>query len=269
MKQLANSVRSEFIKVFSTRIWWLLALVMFFYIGFTTAMMGGLLTVFSGMSEMPIDDLPIATGIYALAATIGYLFPVLLGALSVTGEYRNGTIASSFIWAGDRGVVLTAKSSVQFVMGVAFGFISLASAVLGSVFFFLYGDIDTALASSATYLLFLRALFAMGIWAVIGVGVGTLVRNQAAAIVTVLVFTQFLEPVLRMVGAFNDLTGKIVGFFPGAASDTFIGQDFNALVGASTAYDQLSWWAGGLVLVGYAVVFLIVGWLIRWRKDVT
>ena len=56
-------------------------------------------------------------------------------------------------------------------------------------------------------------------------------------------------------------------FLPGAASDALVGASFySTLAGGS---DALEWWQGGLVLAGYAVVFLVVGASTFWRRDVT
>jgi hypothetical protein len=32
--------------------------------------------------------------------------------------------------------------------------------------------------------------------------------------------------------------------------------------------DTLEWWAGGLVLLGYAVVLVVIGLLTTWRRDI-
>lgn len=267
MKRFLNSYRAEWLKVFTTRSWWILALVMALYIGFTAAVLSGLMGSI-GMPDVDIDGINLPRMVYALAPTLGYIFPVLLGALSVTVEYRHGTLGPTFIWAGGRERVLGAKVAVQFVMGLVYGVIGIAAAVLASVFFFLNSGINTALGDGETWLQFLRTTVDMGIWAVLGLGVGILVKNQAAAIVIVIVFTQFVEPMARLAGAVNEKIGNIVGFLPGAASDAFAGNSVYSVMSTGSTYHQLSWWAGGLVLLGYACVALIAGAATRWRADV-
>ena len=96
-------------------------------------------------------------------------------------------------------------------------------------------------------------------------------RNQVGAIVGVLVFTQFLEPVGRAAAAFVDGLSDVTRFLPGAASDALVGASvFNgAARRAASCGDPLEWWAGGLVLLGYAVVLLVLGHLFSWRRDVS
>ncbi len=268
MKRFAGAFRGEWKKIFTTRSWWILGLVMILYVAFTAGLVGALVGL--GLDDMGVGDpgSELARYIYTLGPTIAYLFPVLIGALSVTSEYRHHTLGSTFVWNGSRNAVLAAKVTTQLIMGMLYGIAALAAAVLSSAFFLAHAGFDTGLGEGSTWLMFLRAVVAMGIWATIGVGIGILVRNQAAAIVIVIVFTQFIEPIARMAGAFNEVVGNIVGYLPGAASDSFTGASFYSAITSAGGYDGLSWWAGGLVLAGYAALVLVVGWLTRWRADV-
>ncbi len=84
-------------------------------------------------------------------------------------------------------------------------------------------------------------------------------------------FTQFLEPVGRAAAAFVDGLSDITRFLPGAASDALVGASvFNMSVATgSGGSEPLEWWVGGLVLLGYAVVLVILGHLLSWRRDVS
>lgn len=270
MKRFNNACKAEWTRVFTTRSWWILGLVMVLYVAFTAGLMGGLIA-FVGSDEAGFpegfDQGAMLRMIYALGPTLAYLFPVLIGALSVTAEYRHHTLGSAFIWSGSRGAVLGGKVTVQMVLGMFYGVAALAAAVLASVFFFMAKGMGTGLGDADTWWMFLRATIAMGLWAVVGVGVGILVRNQAAAIVIVIVFTQFVEPMARMAGALNEHIASIVAYLPGAASDAFTGASFYTAISAG-GYDGLTWWAGGLILAGYAALLVGIGAVTRWRSDV-
>ena len=129
------------------------------------------------------------------------------------------------------------------------------------------------LGTAETWLLALRALVALGIWAIIGFGVGVLVKNQAFAIVLALVFTQFIEPILRSAAQFWDWSAQIAKYLPGAATDAFVGA--SVMDNLSTldpvvpgGADPLGTWAGLLLLLAYAVAAVLAGWALRWRRDV-
>ncbi len=92
-------------------------------------------------------------------------------------------------------------------------------------------------------------------------------RNQVAAIVIVLAVTLFIEPIIRTLGGVVEGFGEVVKWFPSAASDALVGQTIFGAMGTAGG-GTLEWWAGGLVLLGYAVVLLAIGLLTTWRRDI-
>ncbi len=270
MSRLKHAVRAEWLKVFTTRAWWILGLVMVVYIAFTAALIGLMSSELLGPDTAgEVAGISVSGTVYSLGSAMGYLFPVLLGALSVTGEYRHHTLTPTFISVGQRGPVLAAKALVQAGMGAIYGVAALASAVLASVFFFMAAGIPTGLNEAEIWAMFARSIVVMALWAVIGVGLGALIRSQAGAIVVVLVFTQFIEPIARLGGAFNQVVSNITQFLPGAASDAFVGKSIYSVMTIEGAGSVLSWWQGGLVLAGYGAIILVLAWVTRWKADVS
>ncbi|WP_353828721.1 ABC transporter permease [Agromyces sp. SYSU T0242] len=272
-----RSIAAEFQKVFTTRMWWLLALVLVAYV----AMLAGGLGAFFGWTlENPeqaasaggTTTLPpgadLAPLLYSFASSIGYVFPVLLGALAVTTEFRHRTLTGAFLVQPHRTAVLSAKFVSQLVIGALFGVIAFATSVASGAAALAAWDLDTALDASDTWALVGRGILAMALWGAIGVGLGAIVPNQVAAIVIVIAFTQFVEPVLRLVASLNDVTASLGRFLPGAASDALVGASFYGVVSIG-ATDALDWWQGGLVLLAIAVVTAIVGGATTWRRDVS
>ena len=96
---------------------------------------------------------------------------------------------------------------------------------------------------------------------------GTVVRNQVAAIVIVLAVTLFVEPIVRTIAGVVDGLGEVARWFPSAASDALVGKTIFGAVGAGGA-EPLEWWLGGLVLLGYAVVLVLIGLATTWRRDI-
>ncbi|QIK63656.1 ABC transporter permease subunit [Leucobacter viscericola] len=276
MSRLTRSMSSEIRKVRSTKLWWILAIVLAGYSAFLGALFAFL---FSSMGEALGGtglDLPAqqaANLVYSTVSTSGYVIPLLFGALMATGEIRHRTIGLTFTLEPKRGIVLTSKALVLFGIGLVIGIAGLIGAVgAGAVVLESTGG-DAMLGTAETWLVIVRVLAAMAIWAIIGFGVGILVRNQAFAIVITLVFTQFLEPILRTVAQFLDWSAHVAKYLPGAATDAFVGA--GALSDLSTidpsmpaGVAPLGIWTGLAVLLGYALVAVLAGWLFRWRKDV-
>lgn len=272
---LTAATRSESTKQFTTSIWWVLAIVLAAYVAFTAAVLGFVFTA-SASGALPGDNAPRLSAeglppvLYSTATAVGYVFPLLIGTLMVTTEFRHKTLTPTFLATPRRGLVLWAKLFVGVALGVLYGLIGVIAAVVPAASFLAASGLDTDLGSSDTWALFGRMLLAFVLWVLIGIGVGALVRNQVGAIVGVLVFTQFIEPVGRAVAAFVDQLSGVIRFLPGAASDALVGSSvFTAVPTTGSAAEPLEWWAGGLVLLGYAVVFVVLGHLVSWRRDVS
>jgi ABC-2 type transport system permease protein len=270
-------VRSEFTKIFTTRLWWLLVLVLVIYLG---ALSGGLGMLFAGLQSGAIHArggrIPIfgdlAPTLYSFASSVGYVFPVLFGALVTAGEWRHQTITPTFLANPHRFTALGAKICSAVVFGAGYGVPALATCVAGGALALRHYGIDAELQSADIWQLFARVLIAMALWGFVGVGLGVLVPNQAAVIVIILAFTQFIEPLLRLASAFSAETANAAKFLPGAASDALVGASFLDLQNnaqGSIVVAQLSPQHGAVMLLGYGAVVTLLGCLTTWRRDVS
>jgi len=269
------TIRSEVLKLTTTRLWWVLALVMVGYVGFTAALLaflfGALGDQLATQPDAPqLSPEAIAPVVYSAVTAVGYVFPLILGTLAVTSEVRYQTLTPTFLTQPRRGRVLSSKLVVLAVAGAVFGLIGLLASVgLGAPILAATGS-GAALDDSDTWALAGRIVIAMALWAVIGVGIGSLIQNQVAAIVVVLAFTQFIEPILRFGTSIWDWTAAVGRFLPGAASDALVGSSiFTSFGGGGGTVPPLEWWQGGLVLLAIAVVLSIAGYLTAWRRDIT
>ena len=236
---LAAAVRSESVKQVTTSMWWLLAIILVAYVAFTAAALGFVFAASASGAlpgqQMTIDPSILPPTIYSSATSVGYVFPLLIGTLMVTSEFRHQTLTPTFLAFPRRGTALAGKVVVGILLGLLW-----------------------------------RMLIAFVLWVLIGIGVGALVRNQVGAVVGVLVFTQFLEPIGRVAGSFVDGLSDVVRFLPGAAGDALVGASVFTGIGPTGGDGgTLEWWAGGIVLLAYAAVFLVVGWATTWRRDVS
>lgn len=268
-------MRSELTKVISTRLWWILAIILFAYVALSA---GGAAFLFgdpNGMlaaqSNAPeAGQIPpgvVTQLVYSFGSSIGYVFPVLFGAIAATTEFRHQTLTPTFLATPKRGRVLVAKAAVLTLFGAGFGVVAmLASVGVGAAVLAALGT-DPLLGHSDTWALIGRAVLAMALWSLIGVGLGVLVPSQVAAIVIVLAFTQFVEPILRLAAGTVDWTAEVGKYLPGAASDALVGASFYSLMGSSSA--SLDWWQGGIVLLAIGVVACLIGGVTTWKRDVT
>lgn len=277
MIAIARATRAELARTFSVRSWWLLALVLFGYVAFTAAILALFVSdlgALMGGGSIALEPEASALLVYTTVTSIGYLFPVLIGALAATTELRHRTITPTLLAEPRRGIVLAGKAIALAFVGALYGLVGLAASVgTGAAVIAATGG-DPALDDPNVISVLARIVLAMTLWAVIGVGLGSVVGNQVIVIVIVLAFTQFVEPILRLVGGLWEGTAQFARFLPGAATDALVGGGLYASLGAldpsmPSATTLLDWWQGGLVLAGFAAVLLAVGSLTSWRRDVT
>jgi len=262
---------TEYRKLVSTRMWWLLLAVMFAYMIFMGVVMAFTFTVEpSGQSTTsapaPIGGVDAAESVYTLGAALGYVFPLIIGALAVTGEFRHQTITPTLLAEPRRSVVLSAKVLSAVAIGVVFGVVGTLGTIVGGAPLLGFAGDGAYLTDGGVLTAALLAAVALALWAIVGVGVGTLLPNQVAAIVVILAFTQFVGPLLRVALAAVDWLAGVAKFMPGAAGEALAG---SSIFGASGMTDLLGRWEGGLVLVAYGIVFAVIGYWTTLRRDVT
>lgn len=276
--RFVRSLRAEFLKILATKTWLILAIVMAFY----SAMMAGVFAAMFGvMIDPPQEEIPgltlegqaVTNMVYSSVASFSYVIPLLLGTLMATGELRHKTIGQTFLAEPRRGTVFSTKMTVLFVTGILLAVLGTAAAVATAIPIFNYFGIEPNLTTKTTLFLILRMVTVLGAWAIIGFGIGLIVKNQAVAIVIALVFTQFLEPTLRMLSTLWDWSASLGRFFPGSATDAFVGasvlNDLSTIDPTAPAgAEMLTTLQGGLVIAGLAGLVVLIGWFVRWRKDV-
>ncbi len=269
-----TDLRVELRKYLTTRLWWVLLLGLAGYMAFLAAILAiaftrpeilGAAGGDASAQGFPLDGGTVATSIYTLPASTGYVFPLVIGALAVTGEFRYQTITSTFLAQPRRGVVLTAKMVASLLVGLLLGVTStVVTAAVGAGVLSAMGE-PTLLGEPAIRRSLALTCLAMGIWAMVGTGFGAVLTNQVASILVVLGFTQFVEPILRLFLGTNAATAGISRFLPSAAGEALAG---GGLFGGFTQADPLLWWQGAAVLLAYALGFAAIGARTTLRKDV-
>jgi ABC-2 type transport system permease protein len=259
---------AEYRKLVSTRMWWVLLLALAGYLGFMGGVMGFSLAVAPQPDEgLLIQGAELAAAVYSLINAIGYVFPLVIGSLAMTMEFRHQTITQSLLVEPRRGVFLGAKLLATVPLGLLYGVVGTVAVVgvaapllgmAGDGAFLTDGDVLQVIA---------LGVVVSAVWAVIGVAFGSVLTNQVAAIVVILAFTQFVEPIARLaLGAF-DATEDVAKFLPGAAADGLMGASFFAAFGGGES-DLLPRWAALLVLLAYAGVLALVGRYTTLRRDI-
>lgn len=262
------AVVAEYRKLVSTRLWWILLLALAGYLAFIGAVLAfSIVAAPEEPGDPGVGGIDAATGIYSLINAIGYVFPLVIGSLMMTTEFRYQTITESLLVEPRRSVLLGGKLALAAPLGLVYGVVGTVALVGASAPLLAWQGDGAFLTDSATVEVLVLGVLVTAIWAVIGVAFGSVLTNQVAAIVVLLAFTQFVEPIARLaLGAF-DATESVSKFLPAAAADGVIGASFFGELGGGSS-ELLSRGPALAVLLGYAVLLAVVGRLTTLRRDI-
>jgi hypothetical protein len=239
-------VRAELLKLRSTRT----------TLGLIAALLGlVVLVVLLHGASIPVARLSRGSAQLMLVrwvALLAPLFAALLGALSITSEFRHGTIRPTFLVTPRRGRVVAAKVGVSMLMGSALGLSAAAVAIgVGSATLAARG-VEIRLTGGDDALLLAGCAAAAALWAAIGVGLGAVVRHQVPTVVGLCAWLLFVEQLLL-----GDLGGNVGWFTPGALAKAAVGQDPRLAAGLAV-----------VLLALYAATVTAAGWVTTTRRDV-
>jgi ABC-2 type transport system permease protein len=260
---------SEWRKVMTTKMLWglLLVALAFSCVNVVTLALiaGGVIPGIPGNEngKLLLDPDYITT----LLAQVGTAatFVLMLGVIAMTGEYRHMTITSTFLSTPRRGRVLAAKMALYGALGAVIAVVTMAAVLVVVVVTLVVMNLDHAPITAASVgTVFVGALVGFALYAVLGVSLGALIKNQVAAIITALVWVLLVEALLGL------LLPTFSKWLPGGALNSAMNVSVQAdPTGGLIAADRLPPWGGALVLLGYAVVFAVVASRTTMRRDIT
>jgi ABC-2 type transport system permease protein len=246
---MTRLIHAELLKLRTTRdLWWTAAATLLLVLA-TVALT---ITSPSGPGDTPLDSAGGVRSVMA-AASSGSLLLLLLGIMSMAGEFRHGTSSTTFLVAPDRHRTFLAKVSATMLAGLAVAaaaaVVTLAIAVPwmdaeGVALDGRGGDVAVAL---------LGSLAVTPLAGAIGVGLGALLRNQTTAVVTALVWAVAVESIVA------GFVPELFRWLPGGA--------FAAVTGSASVGETFALGGGLLLSLGYAVAFALAGRIVLLRRD--
>ena len=188
------------------------------------------------------------------ASSSGALIALVLGILAMSGEYRHQTVTQTFLVTPLRHRVVAAKFAAFALVGLVLALAASALTLAIALPWLASEGADVRIVQDIG-LVFLGAIAGSVLYGAMGVAVGALIRNQAAALVITLTWMMLIE------GVFVGLLPALGRWLPGGAA--------SALMSVSvTAGDLLPMWAAALVLGAYAVGLAVAGSRVVVERDV-
>ncbi len=246
LRAVPAALRSEWIKLTALRAnRWILAM---------TAVIGGV--VAGGLAATSTDPALTASELFIYPLPLVAMLSAVAGILMFTSEAQHGTLSVILAARPARWVIVAAKTVTATMVGVALGITGMVAGFAGAAI----GGVELGSGSH----LATRALWALlyiGLAALVGLGVGMIVRHTAAAITGLLMWSFVVESLFAPI-----LPEAVRHALPFSAGYRLLdaGPNFEPPV---VIAEQLARPEYALIFGGYALASLVIGTLLLQRRD--
>lgn len=245
-------VRSELLKIRTTRSWWayLIAIALLSALG-AAGTIGSAVSSERGTADFQLDLVE--------TMAVAVLISIILGITIITAEFRHGTVTPTFLAAPHREQVIGAKAIAAVIVAICFALLSLLVIVAVALPWFAIIDVDTHLTDGEIVTRAAQQGLAAVLSALMGIAIGAIVQSQVAALVGTLVWLFLGETLLLGIFGLLDLDG-LRPYLP-----------FQALDGAdgTGGGDLLSYWPAVGVSLAWIAVIGLAGTERTRRRDIT
>lgn len=245
-------VRSELLKIRTTRSWWAYLIVIVLLTG---------LGVAAEIGSSESANRSTSSFQLGLVDTVGVavLFAIILGITIVTTEFRHGTVTPTFLVEPHRERVLVAKAVAAVIVAIGFALLALAVVFAVAIPWLTFVDAQLHLGDGEFVTRVAEQILSAVLWALLGVAIGAVVHSQVAALVGTLIWIFLVETLLVGLFGLLDVDGA-VAYLPFHALDSADG---------SGGENLLSYWGGVAVSLGWVALLGAAGtWRTR-RRDIS
>ena len=251
LRDLRAALRSEWIKLCTIR-------ATAIFVGLTAVIGVGMALILGKVVKTdPYDHLPFTIGnTFLVSSWLTTLFAVVAGTLLFTSEVQHGTLAGALAARPSKPIIVASKTIVAAMLGLAMGALGIVGGLVGGVASGMdTGDMSGAVSGTAW------ALVLTTLAAVLGLGVGLVVRHSAAAVTSVLLWALAVETLGR-------------GMVPATVSRLLPFTAAHGLLGTRSAADTPESLAAALSSLGnatvigcWAAVTVAIGTALLIRRD--
>ncbi len=184
-------------------------------------------------------------------AFLGRLFVLVLAIRAVTDEFRFGTIVPSLLVSPNRYKLIAAKAIALTIAGLVFAAVAEA-ALMASAYLKLRSEGAELVLGDGAIRSLAGTVAAGGVWALLGVGIGAVVKHQLIAVVGSIAW--LISPLEDAVASRWPDVGE---YLPGKAG-----------LELALAPTPRALWLGALVLGAWALAAAVAGSSLTSRRDI-
>ena len=220
-----------------------------------TALLGGLTSL--AVARFVTDEVQYASDVFVFSTVLTGVLAAITGLLMFTSEVQHGTLPGTLAAQPARWKTVAAKGVIAAGRGAALGAVGMAAGFAGAI----AGGLavgDTPIATTAASGMVFTALAAL-----LGLGIGLIVRHGSAAISGLLVWWFVVENLLALF-----MPAEALRFLPFYAGTSLLGivSDFASPEELAIAFSRLE---NALIFGAYAAVALLAGTVALYRRDVS
>jgi ABC-2 type transport system permease protein len=246
-------VRAEFVKLRTTQVWfWMLLAALAVTVLFVVAQLA------------PSDSLRTPEDVYGVFTSSGtaYVVVFVLGVLGITTEFRYQTITPTVLTTPSRWALISAKLIFYAIVGAIYAFICVVVEVAIALPWLSSKGFDISLTSNHVPRALLGVFAVVGLFGIVGIGVGALLRNQIVAVSVGVIFLLVLNQILLVIPAVK----YAYPFTPAGAVNAIFTITGDRVFNHVTV---LSGAGGVVVLLLWAFVPAILGAALTMNRDIT
>jgi ABC-2 type transport system permease protein len=248
---MTRLIRAEAAKLRSVRSYRLLALGAFIVIVGGTAATTATTSYTAGVNP--------ARTTLALAC-LAQTFALIAGALAITGEFRHKTIVPAALITPRRVPLVAAKAVTLAVAGLAFGAVATGAAEAIALPVLAARHVPSQVDGAQLAAIVAGGAVATALAALVGLALGTVIRNQVGAIIAILAVLYVAEPLLGFIPHVGTAVQRygLGGLVSGATGTS----------GFPVGSHLLGQVPAALVIAGYALAVLVPGVVLLRTRDI-
>jgi ABC-2 type transport system permease protein len=253
---MINLVRSEVLKIRSTQVWfWMVLLAAAFT---TLGTIGQVVTAINDQdSGLPVNYYAIFTQSEGAGVAL-----LVLGLLGLTTEFRHKTITPTLLATPNRWRLLAGKAASYAVFAVIYALICVLLNFAIAIIWLSAVDVPVEFGQGVPGGV-AKAFVTLVLTGMFGLGLGAVIRNQAAAMVFGIVYFFILDPVFN----YTPWIRKGYAYTPGGAVKAFLSNgDVENMPGD---VHLLAPAAGGVLFLVWALALLVIGGRITLSRDIS
>jgi ABC-2 type transport system permease protein len=186
------------------------------------------------------------------------LFTLILGAMSIAGEVRHGSIAPSLLVTPSRIELLLGKLAAIVIVSAAIGALAFGGSLVAGAILLPGQGFDLGLSTSEVIKDTASGAAIAALYGVMGLGVGALLRNQTGAIIVLLITLFFVDPLAgSLISKYNEYSlGAVLASATGAP-------------GQGPADHPFAQGTALALQLGYSALLFVIGLAAFNRADIT